>query len=71
MPYTLHTIDLKTVAFYRALICGVVQIFCDSYNTFKNLGVSNQKLGKKNEKIYFKALLMRLKNLKMLETLDL
>ena len=71
LPYILHTIDLSNSGLLSGPIGGVVQIFCGFNNTLKHLDVSNQKPGKENEKFYFKDLLLRLKNLRMLETLDL
>ena len=71
LPYSLHTIDLSNSGLLSGPIGVVVQIFCGSNNSLKHLDISTQRPGKDNEKFYFKALLMRLKNLRMLETLDL
>ena len=71
MPISLHTIDLSNSGLLSGPIGGVVEIFCGSNNTLKNLDASNQKPSKDNEKFYFNALLTRLKNLRKLETLDL
>ena len=71
LPYKLHTIDLSNSGLLLGPIGGVVQIFCGSNNSLKHLDISNQKPGKENEENYFKVLLMRLKNLRKLETLDL